>query len=372
MKQYKYSLDKSSKKFICPKCHKKTFVKFIDIETASYLEEEYGRCDRETNCGYFSTPTSEHINTFEKVTVSKPETSYHDWELVYKMYAEEPSSNNFTEFLKTKFTAEEVFTAMQKYLITDSNERWQGATVFWQIDNLEKVHAGKILHYNRQNGRRMKDENNKSSIDWIHSLLKKNKSIPEFNLSQCLFGLNIINENRAKKVALVEGEKTAVIMSIFKPNYTWLATGSKSGLKYEFLKPIKDYRIIAFPDKGEYSDWFHMAKQLNKLGFKILIDDFLENTDYPNGTDLADVHINELEADPATENWKPEQEHKFSEGSLEVHEIVQRRKEQKQELTKGESYKAIQYFIENDTDKYIITSANNFESTKSAKVQPNY
>jgi hypothetical protein len=102
-----------------------------------------------------------------------------------------------------------------------------------------------------------------------------------------------INENRAKKVALVESEKTAIIMSILKPNYTWLATGSKSGLKYEFLKPIKDYRIIAFPDKGEYSDWFNMAKQLNKLGFKILIDDFLENTDYPNGTDLADVHINE-------------------------------------------------------------------------------
>ena len=298
MKQYKYSLDKSSKKFICPKCHKKTFVKFIDIETETYLEEEYGRCDRETNCGYFSTPTSEHIKTFEKVTVSKPETSYHGLELLDKMYAEESSSNNFTEFLKTKFTTEEVFTAMQKYFITDSNERWQGATVFWQIDNLEKVHAGKILRYNPQNGRRMKDENNKSSIDWIHSLLKKNKSIPEFNLSQCLFGLHLINENKTHIVALVESEKTAVIMSIFKPNYSWLATGSKSGLKYEFLKPIKDYRIIAFPDKGEYSDWFHMAKQLNKLGFKITVNDWLENFDYKTGTDIADVYLKEYKEPP--------------------------------------------------------------------------
>lgn len=49
----------------------------------------------------------------------------------------------------------------------------------------------------------------------------------------------------------------------------WMAICSKSGLKYEFLKPIKDYRIIVFPDKGEYSDWFHMAKKLNKLRFKI-------------------------------------------------------------------------------------------------------
>jgi hypothetical protein len=372
MKQYKHSLDKSSKKFICPRCFEKTFVKFIDIETEFYLEEEYGRCDRETNCGYFSKPTSENINTFEKVTISKPETSYHGLDLLDKMYAEEASGNNFTDFLKTKFKAEEVFIAMQKYFITGSNERWQGATVFWQIDNLDKVHAGKVLHYNPQNGRRMKDKNNKSSIDWIHSLLKKNKSISEFNLGQCLFGLHLINEDKTNKIALVESEKTAVIMSICMPNYTWLATGSKSGLKYDFLKPIKDYKIIAFPDKGEYSDWFYIAIELNKLGFRILVDDWLENTDYPIGTDLADVHINELEADTATENWKPEQEHKFSEGSLEVHEIVQRRKEQKQELTKGESYKAIQYFIENDTDKYIITSANNFESTKSAKVQPNY
>ncbi|MGZ9676417.1 DUF6371 domain-containing protein [Flavobacterium sp. GNP001] len=360
MKQYKHSLDKSSKKFICPRCHKKTFVKFIDIETECYLEEEYGRCDRETNCGYFNIPTAEKIYTFEKVTMSKPKISYHGLDLVNKMYAEETSVNNFTEFLKTKFKAEKVFIAMQKYLITASNERWQGATVFWQIDNLEKVHAGKILHYNPEKGKRMKDKNNKSSIDWIHSLLKKNQSISEFNLGQCLFGLHLINEDKTNKIALVESEKTAVIMSILKPNYTWLATGSKSGLKYDFLKPVKDYKIAAFPDKGEYSDWLYVAIELNKLGFRILVDDWLENTDYPIGTDLADVYINEILAEPPPEKRKPKQEHEFSEGSLEVYEIIQRRKEQKQDLTKEESYKAIQYFIDNDTDKYIFKSAHNF------------
>ena len=84
-------------------------------------------------------------------------------------------------------------------------------------------------------------------------------------------------------------------MSIFKPQYTWLATGSKSGLKYDFLIPIKNYKIIAFPDKSEYSDWGKKASELNKLGFDIIVNDWLEQqNNYEVGTDLADVYINEL------------------------------------------------------------------------------
>jgi hypothetical protein len=80
-------------------------------------------------------------------------------------------------------------------------------------------------------------------------------------------------------------------MSIFKPEYTWLATGSKSGLKYEFLLPIKNYRVIAFPDKSEYFDWLSKATDLNKFGFNISVNDWLEQQHHAAGTDLADVYI---------------------------------------------------------------------------------
>ena len=33
MERFRYSLDKSSKKFVCPNCNKKTFVLYIDTET---------------------------------------------------------------------------------------------------------------------------------------------------------------------------------------------------------------------------------------------------------------------------------------------------------------------------------------------------
>ena len=133
MKQYKYNLDKSSKKFVCPKCNKRTFVKYIETETGYYLNDEFGRCDRETNCGYHSTPKGEFKNTFEIVNTLPPEPSFHDYSLVSQS-GRSYKQNNFIQFLKTLFSEAEVKEAITKYLIGTSR-RWNGATVFWQIDD---------------------------------------------------------------------------------------------------------------------------------------------------------------------------------------------------------------------------------------------
>lgn len=288
MKQYKYILDKSSKKFLCPRCNKKSFVKFIETETGNYLEDNFGRCDHESSCQYFLKPDGE-INAFIVVDIPKPEPSFHNLELVEASYISF-QQNNFIEFLKTLFTDEQVKNAVSKYLIGTS-KHWNGATVFWQIDQLERVHHGKIMLFNPETGKRVKDQNGKGYINSVRSVLK----LKDFNLNQCLFGLHLIKEMNNKTIAIVEAEKTAVLMSIFKPEYIWLSTGSKSGLKYEYLKPIKEYKIVAFPDKSEYNDWNAKAKELNGFGFKIVVNDWLEQlSNYDGGTDLADVYINNL------------------------------------------------------------------------------
>jgi hypothetical protein len=289
MKLFNHTLDTSSKKFLCPKCNKRTFVKYIETETGKYLTDEFGRCDRETNCGYHCSPKGEFKNALEVLNKPQAEPSFHDYNLV-RLSGRNYKQNTFIQFLKTIFSDVEVKEAILKYLIGTS-KRWDGATIFWQIDDLQRVHAGKILQF-RLDGKRYKDEDGKASIDWVHSVLKRNHIIKEFNLCQSLFGLHLIKYAKKNTIALVESEKTAVIMSLFKPEYTWLSTGSKSGLKHEFLKPIKQYQIVVFPDKGENSDWLRKANQLNNIGFKIKVDNWLEKQDeYEAGTDLADVFI---------------------------------------------------------------------------------
>lgn len=61
---YRYKLDKSSKKHHCPACNKLTFVKYIDEVNSTYAPEQYGRCDREASCNHHSTPPPETLCYF--------------------------------------------------------------------------------------------------------------------------------------------------------------------------------------------------------------------------------------------------------------------------------------------------------------------
>ena len=92
----------------------------------------------------------------------------------------------------------------------------------------------------------------------------------------------------------MESEKTAIIMSLFIPDYIWIATGSKQNLKFELLKPIKKRNIVLFPDKGEYINWLNKATELNAIGFKIAVSDLIEQTDFENGFDLADYYLQSI------------------------------------------------------------------------------
>ena len=80
-------------------------------------------------------------------------------------------------------------------------------------------------------------------------------------------------------------------MSLFIPDYIWLAIGSKQNLKFNLLQPIKKRNIVLFPYKGEYFNWNNKATELNAIGFKIAVSDLIESTDFKNGFDLADYYF---------------------------------------------------------------------------------
>ena len=67
-------------------------------------------------------------------------------------------------------------------------------------------------------------------------------------------------------VAVVEAEKTAVILSAYYPQYVWLATGGLFEVQPEKFRPLKGRKVILFPDADPdgkaYAYWFEAAQQV--------------------------------------------------------------------------------------------------------------
>jgi predicted RNA-binding Zn-ribbon protein involved in translation (DUF1610 family) len=282
MTQFKHQLDKSSKKFNCPQCGNKRFVQYIETETGHYAETQYGRCDRETSCGYKLYPNNNSILSYDYIAPPPEKPSYIEKEILKKTLTKY-EINPLTTYLYSHYSEDEVSVTIDKYQVGTSNQ-FNNSTVFWQMDNTGNIRSGKIMAYETATGKRLKDENDKPLINWVHTALK----LPNYILNQCLFGLHLLNDN-VKQVAIVESEKTALIMSIEFPQHIWMSTGSLQGFKYEYLEPIKDIEIIAFPDKGGYAQWQKIAKTLNEKGFNIEISKLLEKEEYKDGWDLVDV-----------------------------------------------------------------------------------
>ena len=186
--------------------------------------------------------------------------------------------------------------AAQRYRLGASRD---GGVIFWQIDECDLLRDGKIMHYRPDCHR---DHDRKPT--WASYLLRKSGQLPkDWNNDHCLFGLHLLAEDirgmkADVKVAVVEAEKTAVIMSEVKPNYIWLATGGKTELNVAKLRPLEDRRVILFPDTDEdgqtYRDWYDIAEAASDVfGHPVSVSSILEQHATPlqkaAKIDLADL-----------------------------------------------------------------------------------
>lgn len=281
---YKYTLDKSSRKFICPVCQKRRFVRYLSTDINEYLAPTFGRCDRESKCGYHFSPKrntcTTQINRNMKIHVSESPSCHNDDVIGY--FGRNYSNNNLIYYLLQFFSSKKVAGAIKKYFIGTSSH-WNGATIFWQVDEHMNVCAGKVMLYDKTTGNRVKKPY--PYINWMHKVLHLKK----FVLQQCLFGIhNLCDYNEGSTICIVESEKTAIIMSMLLPDYLWLATGSKSNLKDSLLKPLRDYKVIVFPDKTEFDDWNEIIIRLRKESFNVSCSSLLENKNLEEGVDLVD------------------------------------------------------------------------------------
>ncbi|MCK8521936.1 DUF6371 domain-containing protein [Aquimarina sp. D1M17] len=286
---YRYELDKSSKKYICPNCGKKRAVRYIDNETGNYLPIEFSRCDRETSCGYWRKPEKAKSSMLADRPILPMMLITFIRDALVKESGRNFKENNFVQYLKTKFSDSAVKAIIKRYLIGTSSYI-KNACVFWQIDEQNRVRAGKIMKYNSNTGKRIKGG---SGIHWVLSILKKKGKIKDYQREQCFFGLHLINEYKTKVIAICESEKTACIMSAIYDSYLWLGCGSATGLQDDKFIPLKGRKIILYPDKGMYDKWKKRAQELRSKGYNVEVSDVVERSLGRNGCDIADYFVDE-------------------------------------------------------------------------------
>lgn len=152
--------------------------------------------------------------------------------------------------------------AADRYRLGASKE---GRVIFWEIDEQQRVHTGKLMHY-QPDCHRDKTLN----PTWVHAILKD--QLPDgFTLQHCLFGLHLLSAptHEPKAVCIVESEKTAVILSELFPDFVWLSCGGLQMFKPELLAPLVNHKVVIFPDTDEtgeaFKTWSDKTQQASKL-----------------------------------------------------------------------------------------------------------
>lgn len=300
---FKYTLEPYSgmkTRYECPNCNKKgVFTKYIDTNSNKPISDLVGCCNRLLKCGYHYKPKQyfndnkisydPKNNTKARAIIKfkpKPIISFIDVDILRKSQTNK-FPNYFIDYLVHLWDFDVAVYLLNKYNIGTS-KHWKGATVFWQVDINNKIRTGKIMLYNASTGKRVKNPYN--HINWAHNALKFNN----FNLKQCFFGEHLLNEDKNKPVAIVESEKTAIIASIYLPEFIWLACGSANNLNNDKTKVLKGRNVILFPDLNCYDLWNDKIPQLTCMATfrtSTLLKDKATESEKDRGLDIADYLI---------------------------------------------------------------------------------
>lgn len=293
MVKFKYSLAKQGK-WLCPECGHKTFVCYVD-ENGNVLDDSVGKCDRANNCGHHYPPRDyfkdNNIEEDYKPSYSstppltlEPEPSYIDPDIFKKtVIGSNTRTNALLKYLEFEgFDADTIEHIKNEYYI-GASKHWNGATVFWQVDQFGHVHTGKIMLYNAIEGKRVKEPYN--HISWVHTVLK----LQNFNLKQCLFGEHLLIKYPNRPVIVVESEKTAMILGGIMDKCVVVACGGCGNLTKAMLRPLIGRNVILSPDNGKFNEWSDKGKALAHMFKRLWITDIMEKCNREEGEDIADL-----------------------------------------------------------------------------------
>ena len=113
------------------------------------------------------------------------------------------------------------------------------------------------------------------------------KSNSKLNNSETNFGQ--FPCEAGKKIAIVESEKSAVILSEKFTDFVWLSCGGLQSFKPQLLSPLVNYKVIIFPDTDPTGDAFRLwsqvaleAQRLYKFRYPLRVSPLLESHASPD------------------------------------------------------------------------------------------
>jgi len=303
----RFHLETGTKKYVCPWCqggsgskrNAKTFRRYVDSHNNNdYLHEKVGRCDRQENCSQQNYSPSDYFKDGGDVPEGNPDfvpkavkpvaTSY-----IKSSYARSTMAggafrnSDFYTYIKSISDTEIADSTFKKYGLGAAQCYGEACVIFWQVDKEKKIRTGKVMAYNPETGKRIKDEG-RPQINWIHALNKIDGV--EFNLKQCYFGEHLL-ANTTKNVGVVESEKTAVVCSIFYPDIVWIATGGLSNIRQDKCQCLRGKNVLFFPDLGCLDTWRLKVDNIRGLKSSTVVDSFEKNAEefeIASGYDLED------------------------------------------------------------------------------------
>lgn len=335
--EYRYKLEKGSKKHYCPNCGKKRFVRYIDTQTGDYLPERYGRCDREINCpsedynnpysdGYAKAVWEQEQGnktnwipgrpSFKKTPVNKPKRAYVPNEVLSQTRAGYESNifiQNLLSNVPFPFEVQDIERVISLYHLGTIKTGYRaGAITFPFIDINHNVRAIQVKQFDKYN--------HTTGTDFIHSIIEKHHNrnhtpLPNWltpykkneTKVSCLFGEHLLSKYPHNPIALVEAPKTAIYGTLYfgppeqPKNFLWLAVYNLSSLNYEKCKALKGRDVYLFPDLSKegkaFELWSIKSKEIQKRlqGTSFQVSDLLEklapDKDRDQGKDIADYLI---------------------------------------------------------------------------------
>lgn len=312
MSNFRYTLDKSSRKFNCPACGKKRFVRFYDNEANEYVDSDCGRCDREVSCGYYkpyksnaSTPIN-YGGYFQHTKRNQSNNNIYipeeDFSSCLKNYSNAPFFQNLK---KDGFADIDIEEAIKLYGLGTYNYLNQYATTFPYINYNGQITFIQVKAFDSNNH----GIGNPNSLVALESIKgRKDKWIEDYQNQEkkirCFFGEHLLKRFPDNPIALVEAPKTAVYCSLYfglpktKKDFIWMAVYSKSSFSVDKLKYFINRKVELFPDLSKdgstFREWETKANKFQKeiKGIKFKLNTFLEDNASQElkdtGGDMAD------------------------------------------------------------------------------------